>query len=344
MGATIIAVANHKGGVGKTVTTVNLACALRRAGRRVLVVDTDAQCNTTQHLGFAGYEDTDNPTLYTEMSEMIKRKKRGKEPLDIKKAILHTEEDVDLIPGSILLCDLEQEMIAIANREKILSEFLNQERDNYDFIIMDSHSSLGVINYNVLTAADIVIIPLHPKYFSSTAMGQILSVIEMIKAQLNPNLKSYALFTCIRPNSPKSQKFMNLVETNYGNYVRLFSTYIPLNEAVDDATDTGYSVLSTAPNSPGAVAYKAVCEEFLGESFSMTPKKNLTLDMIDLVSAYEKNNPEPNGRYELVHGYSRLAAAQMLNLDTVPCEVIKITKDNIPIYRHTVNKEKSLED
>ena len=174
----VIAIANQKGGVGKTTTAINLAASLAVLEKKVLIIDADPQANTTSGLNFAPDNDQQR-TLYEVMIGKI----------DIADALIQTEiAGLHMIPSHINLVGAEIEMLEAENRESLLKNALASIRDNYDYIIIDCSPSLGLITVNTLTAADSVIIPVQPEFFALEGLGKLLQTIRLVQGGVNPDL------------------------------------------------------------------------------------------------------------------------------------------------------------
>ena len=174
----VIAIANQKGGVGKTTTAINLAASLSVLEKKVLIIDADPQANTTSGLNFA----PDNDQQRTLYEVMIGR-------IDIADALIQTEiAGLHMIPSHINLVGLELEMVDADNREMLLKNALAPIRDNYDYIIVDCSPSLGLITVNTLTAADSVIIPVQPEFVALEGLGKLLQTIRLVQSGVNPDL------------------------------------------------------------------------------------------------------------------------------------------------------------
>ena len=178
----VIAIANQKGGVGKTSTTVNLGAGLVRQGFDVLLIDLDSQANLTMALGFQNPDDmefTISNVLYKAVHE---------EPIDLTEGILTTDEGIDLMPSNIQLSGFEVSLINEYGRETMLKQYVDDVRMNYDFILIDCAPSLSVLTINALVAADSVLIPTQPQYFSMAGLQMFYNTVSRIRRKMNPSL------------------------------------------------------------------------------------------------------------------------------------------------------------
>ena len=179
----VIALTNQKGGVGKTTTAVNLGVCLSKQGKKVLLVDADAQANLTMSLGYPRPDDVPI-ALATIMQDIIDDK-----PFDVQKGILHHSEGVDLLPSNIELSGLEVRLINAISRERVLTACINEVKKNYDYVLIDCMPSLGMLTINALAAADSVVIPTQPHYLSAKGLELLLRSVSKVRRQINPHLR-----------------------------------------------------------------------------------------------------------------------------------------------------------
>lgn len=179
----VIALTNQKGGVGKTTTAVNLGVGLAQQGKKVLLIDADAQANLTMALGYNRPDDL-SFTLSTVMQDIIDDK-----TVDVSQGIIHHKEGIDLIPSNIELSGLEVRLINALSRESVLKTYVNEVKRDYDFVLIDCMPSLGMITINSLSAADSVVIPTQPHYLSAKGLELLLRTVSKVRRQINPRLR-----------------------------------------------------------------------------------------------------------------------------------------------------------
>lgn len=262
----IIAIANQKGGVGKTTTTFNLGVALARNGKKVLLVDMDPQSNLTAYAGF--YEADKLPmTLTNLISQAIDDKE-----ITTKECILSHKENIDIIPSSLNLFMLENAILVSDGGDYILRRCLDSVRDSYDYILLDCQPSLGPLTKNALACANSIIIPVQCQYFATKGMTELLKSISKTKRfGVNPNLKiDGAVLTLVdkRTNLPK--EIESKIRENYGNIVKLYNTQIPLAVRTAESTSSGGSIFSYDKNNKVAEAYSTLAKEVLEDGKNHT--------------------------------------------------------------------------
>jgi chromosome partitioning protein len=251
----LLAVANQKGGVGKTTTTINLAASLAVLGQRVLVVDVDPQGNLTSGVGQKG-KSAEGGTIYDALTQ--------REPVtDIKPFTLATAIDrLTLIPADHQLTGAEIELVSLPRREERLRTLLEAARDAYDDILIDCPPSLGLLTLNGLVAADAVLIPLHCEYFALEGLADLIGTIRRVRAALNPSLDiEGVLLTMFDERTNLGQQVANDVRGFFKQ--KVFRTVIPRNVRLGEAPSHGMPVLRYDPKSRGAEAYLALAREVL---------------------------------------------------------------------------------
>ena len=252
----VIALTNQKGGVGKTTTAVNLGVSLAKQGKSVLLVDVDAQANLTMALG---YTKTDN--LPITLSDIMQDIIDGKS-VDVQESILHTDEGVDLLPSCVELAGVETTLIDTKNRESVLKACISEVKKNYDYVLIDCMPALGMLTINGLAAADSVIIPNQPHYFSIKGLEQLLRSVSKVKRQINPNLRiDGILMTMVMPRTKITQTVISAVKNAYGRNIKIFDTQIPFSIRAVEATAEGKSIFAYDKSGKVATAYEQFGKE-----------------------------------------------------------------------------------
>jgi chromosome partitioning protein len=248
--ARIIAIANQKGGVGKTTTAVNLAAALARTPKKVLLVDLDPQGNATMGSG------VDKRELQASTTDVLL------EEMHATSAIVRTPEDFDLLPGNIDLTAAEIELMDEAGREQRLKRALDPLRGKYDFIIVDCPPALSLLTLNALTAADSVLVPMQCEYYALEGLSALLDTIDALKARLNPALEvEGVLRTMFDVRNNLANAVSAELTTHFGD--KVFRTIVPRNVRLAEAPSHGQSIVGYDRASRGAVAYLGLAGEVL---------------------------------------------------------------------------------
>ncbi|WP_024888928.1 ParA family protein [Luteimonas huabeiensis] len=250
MAARIIAIANQKGGVGKTTTSVNLAAALAATPKRVLLVDLDAQGNATMGSGI------DKRDLLASTCDVLL------EELLAEDALVETAEGYDLLPSNTDLTAAEVELMDVDGREQRLKRVLEPLLNRYDFILIDCPPSLSLLTLNALTAADSVLVPMQCEYYALEGITSLLETIDAVKARLNPGLElEGVLRTMYDVRNNLTNAVSNELEQHFGE--RMFRTIVPRNVRLAEAPSHGQSILAYDRGSRGAIAYLGLAGEIL---------------------------------------------------------------------------------
>ena len=262
----IIAISNQKGGVGKTTTTFNLGAALASQDKKVLLIDADPQGNLTTYMGWT--EDEIPVTLNEVLLNTLSDKKT-----DFEKCIKHHNENLDLIPSDIQLSSIEMTLVGAMSREYTLRHSIQSIKDKYDYILIDTQPSLGILPINALACVDKVIIPVQPQYLAAKGMTQLLSTIIKIRQQINPNLKIDGIvLTIVDKRANLTKDIYNQLQENYGSAVIIYDTQIPRESKVAESTAHGKSIFTYDKSSKVAEAYLSLAKEVLIDGINVKIK------------------------------------------------------------------------
>lgn len=247
----IISVTNQKGGVGKTTTCVNLASYVADAGKKVLLIDIDPQGNACASLGVE--VEKGKNSIYEVLLGEIQTKDA------IYKSVV---KNLDVLPSTVDLAGAEVDLVYVDNRENVLKEALKDIKNTYDFIFIDCPPSLGLLTVNALTATDSIIIPIQCEYFPLVGLGQLMNTVRLIKKHLNPNIEIEGVLLTMKDNR---SNLVSQVADEIKKYfeTKVYDTYIPRNIRLAESPSHGKPILLYDSKSKGAIAYKALCEEFL---------------------------------------------------------------------------------
>lgn len=255
----VITVANQKGGVGKTTTALNLGVGLVREGYKVLLVDFDPQGDLTASLGWKDYENLEHT-----ISEAIHQVMQLRD-INYEDILLHSDEGVSLIPSNIELAHDEVRIGQAMSREKLLGYCLEDIKKSYDYVIIDSHPSLGILTVNALAAADEVLIPVSAEYLPAKGMAMLLRTVTEVQRRINPNLKILGVaITMADMRTNMARSTVEALREGFGKHIRIFNSIIPLGVKAKECCNAGKSIYSYAEDSKVANAYANLTKEIIG--------------------------------------------------------------------------------
>ena len=253
-----IALANQKGGVGKTTTAASLGIGLSRQGKKVLLIDADAQGNLTQMLGWPQPDEL-SPTLSTLMEKII-----AEQPITPGEGILHHQSGIHLVPANIELSALEVTLVNTMSRETVLRQYLSTVAERYDYALIDCMPSLGMLTINALTAADTLLAPIQCEYFALEGLSDLMNTVKLVKQRLNTDLQvEGVVLTMFDARTNLSGQVVNEVKKFFKN--KVYDTIIPRSVRLSEAPSFGLPITLYDPRCSGARAYKALANELIGK-------------------------------------------------------------------------------
>ena len=258
-----IAIANQKGGVGKTTTAVNLGTALAEQGKKVLLVDADPQGDLSSYLGC---EDLAGPqgALESMLEEVINDR-------PVTSAVRHHEEGVDYIPSDIGLSDMEIRLVNVMAHERILAQALGPYQQQYDYCLIDCMPSLGILTISAMTAADKVLVPVQAQHFATKGLVSLLRSIHQVQRRINPKLELDGIvITMVDKRTNLSMDVCAALRRDYGSRIHIYKSEIPISTKTAESPASGYSQLHYATNGVASNAYRQLAKEVLNNG-----RKNL---------------------------------------------------------------------
>lgn len=247
----IIAIANQKGGVGKTTTAVNLSSCLAYKGKKVLIIDIDPQGNTTSGFG------VDKNSIHKSTYDVLINNE------NIEEAMVDTMmENLKLCPSNVNLAGAEVELVSVISRETRMKTVLSDIRDKYDFIIIDCPPSLGLLTVNALTAADTILVPIQCEYYALEGLSQLMNTVKLVQKHLNPNLDvEGVVLTMFDARTNLSIQVVEDVKKYFKN--KVYRTVIPRNVRLSEAPSYGLPIILYDPKSKGSECYLELAEEVI---------------------------------------------------------------------------------
>jgi len=253
----VIAITNQKGGIGKTTTVHSLGTGLVAQGKKVLLIDLDPQANLTMCCGLQEPDKLDY-TVLDVIDAVV-----NDEPVN-EKVIVHTNFGVDLIPSNIGLSGAEISIAGVMSREVIVRSFIEEIRGSYDYILIDTMPSLGILTVNALACADSVLIPVQPAYLPAKGLQQLLRTVSMVRKRLNPSLKIEGiLFTLVDSRTRNARDIMDQITQLYGQKIPIFVSRIPVSVRASEMPQSSMNIFDYDPEGKVAMAYGAFTKEVM---------------------------------------------------------------------------------
>lgn len=256
--ATVMAVVNQKGGTGKTTTCENLGVGLANAGKKVLLIDADPQGSLTISLGFPRPDE-----IEITLSSLMKKIMNEEEILP-GEGVIHQTEGVDMIPANIELSGLEVSLVNAMSRETIMKQYIDMQKSQYDYILLDCMPSLGMLTVNALAASDQVLVPVQAQYLPAKGLEQLLQTVNKVRKQINPKLRVEGiLLTMVDGRTNHAKDISAIIRENYGGKLKVYQTDIPRSVRAEEISAEGKSIFKHDPSGKVAEAYRVLTKEVL---------------------------------------------------------------------------------
>ncbi len=254
----VMALVNQKGGTGKTQSTENLGIGLAAEGKKVLLIDLDPQGSLTISLGYPRTDEI--PVTVKDIMGKVLNEQR----IEPGEGILHHKEGVDLLPANIELSGMELSLVNYMSREKVLKEYIDSVKANYDYVLIDCMPSLVMLTVNALAAADQLVIPVQAQYLSAKGLEQLLQTVSKVRRQINPKLKiDGILLTMVDNRTNYAKDISNLIRETYGTKLKVYKTEIPHSVRAAEISAEGKSIYAHDPKGKVAEAYRELTKEVL---------------------------------------------------------------------------------
>lgn len=343
----VIAVANQKGGVGKSTTVYNLGAGLAMQGKKVLLLDVDPQGDLTKMLGLR--KPNELPlTLGNAMNDIVAGVSGNEHP-----EICHHHEGFDFVPGNRTLSAVEVGLVNVMSRETVLRQYVDQIKKDYDYVLLDCRPSLGMLVINALSASDYVLIPVQAEYFAAENMTELVNTVQNIKRQINPKLKIGGVFMTMANETNFRKDIVASVKEAYGKHLPIMQTVIPATVRLAEISTADHSIFKHEPKGRAAEAYRTLVKEVMdiGEKQRSKPfdkiddfpnhpfKVRMDDNMIEMAESVKQHGilvpaivrPKENGHYEMVAGHRRKLACTLIAKLQLPCIVRELTDEEATI-------------